>query len=325
MLVPTQQLRFPSIDWYPRGSSRWGAEKERHISAGAVWLGVGDTPFQVSSGDWLVRHLVREAMRLKNRSDTPMLMIGVGAEEAIRQAKSPIAPVLDRIDYIWARDSHSAEILCDIGLRPEKINVSADLAHLSLSRLFPTPMSSPGSALVGVNYFAEKYEKSDLEAIHSFSQSLAREGRLVFISTEVRRKMERSTFEKIHSIRRLSFPFFKRKVQTIPEFIFPNYAATTVRELLAPIVVAETLISSRYHGLMAAAWAGRRVGILGGRSSKIAALAEELKVPIVMPPYNTYKLREVYEDARIVDRSILEAKRDDALNSIIKFRRYAGV
>jgi polysaccharide pyruvyl transferase WcaK-like protein len=275
-LVSTQKDRFPSVTWFPRNSPEWNAERRRLISSSPIWLGVGDTPFQLSSGDWSVNHLIKETRCLEGMSDTPMLMIGVGAETAIEKAQSALQPVLDRVDYIWARDSHSAEILCKIGLRSEKISVASDLAHISLSMIFPTPLPSTHRDIVAINYFSERPEASDLEAIRLFSLSLNKTEEVVYASTEARKKMERRTYNRIYRISPLSLSYHFKPSRPLPAFVSPDYSALTVRELISPITMADTVLSSRYHGVLAAAWAGRRVGVFGGRSSKVDELAKEL-------------------------------------------------
>ena len=63
-------------------------------------------------------------------------------------------------------------------------------------------------------------------------------------------------------------------------FHAPDYDAANAHEMIEHFEDYSIVISSRYHALLTAAWAGARVAALA-RSSKLRFLAEELDVPLV--------------------------------------------
>ena len=71
--IESQRLRFPRIHWV---SSAGAEHRERQLREADVWLGLGDTPFQLASGPWMLDHLDRDR-ELCRRLDKPMLFLGV--------------------------------------------------------------------------------------------------------------------------------------------------------------------------------------------------------------------------------------------------------
>jgi polysaccharide pyruvyl transferase WcaK-like protein len=321
--VESQRLRFPSVTWAGRQTPGWKATKERLLESGAPWVGVGDTPFQMSSGTWSVNHLAKEARALARLPSTPMVMVGVGAEQSVLKAKDTLRPVMDRLDRLWLRDSHTAELLEDLGVSNEKLRVGADLAHIILPLILDSQPPAPPTAKIAINYFSERHDADSIAALYELVGSQASNDDIVFASTEARPQMERSIYNRLQWRAAINGQWLDRRKQGSKfRFIGPNYNKDSIRNLISPIETAECFLSSRYHGVLTAAWAGRRIGILGGRSSKVDSLAKELNVPILLPPYTKHGLLQLVELASRVDRVILEQRRAAAINSMTELGNY---
>ena len=86
--------------------------------------------------------------------------------------------------------------------------------------------------------------------------------------------------------------------------ITPNYLSPHIEDLVSHLAYIETVLATRYHLLLAAAWYGCRVcGI--ARSSKIAALCADLDIPMLDGPLTERALQQGIAAARRVDRERL--------------------
>jgi polysaccharide pyruvyl transferase WcaK-like protein len=88
------------------------------------------------------------------------------------------------------------------------------------------------------------------------------------------------------------------------QLLVPDYARGSIADLLAPISRCRTILSSRYHAALAAAWMGCRIGVIA-RSSKVRAIAEELQLPLLAPPVALETLQELADQAIPVSRGVL--------------------
>jgi hypothetical protein len=317
----SQRQRFPQIEWYDSGSAEWLRVKRKELSLGTPWVGVGDTPFQITSGVWFANYLEAEAELLSGFSASPMIMIGVGAEEEVLRAPSLFKRSVERLDFVWCRDERSAQIIVDLGLSPTKIEVASDLAHISLSRIARPKASSIYD--VGINYFAEKCKASDVRAFRDFLKQ-AQNFQIAFIASDARAGMEESIAARIGSggpLQGLPRWFRPGVIQPTLELLKPIYGTATLAELAEPFGKCKVLLTSRYHGTLAAAWAGTKVGVLAGRSSKIAQLATELRLPMCNSPYNAGGLALLREKAAAPSRELLAELRVRAASSVLQLSR----
>ncbi len=92
----------------------------------------------------------------------------------------------------------------------------------------------------------------------------------------------------------------------------PAYADATLEELVLPIADCQSVLSSLYHGLLAAARLGKRVAGFGN-TSKVATLARDLGVPHFAGPLASEGLHALRRDACVVPRERLEMLRSRAL------------
>ena len=101
----------------------------------------------------------------------------------------------------------------------------------------------------------------------------------------------------------------------------PDYfAEVNTEELVRHYSECKTVMTSRYHALLTAAWAGCRV-VSMERSSKVTALSEELGIKEIKKPFTPEKLKQGFEEAKVVDRNILLQMFRNASNSISELKK----
>lgn len=300
--LASQRHRFPEILWLDPANPESGALQRRCMELGGAWLGVGDTPFQISSGPWFLRKLLSAAESLDSK--TPMLLVGVGAERGVAQFASTLRPVFDRIDHVWARDAKSAQLLVDWGVSAARVEAGADLAHAFLGERQHRP-EEPRPFPLGLNFYSERRLPRSEAALRAFARDRAVKP-LRLIATDGRPGMEAAFFSRL--VRPSVWARLGGAMPADPSSIsLPRYEAATLDELVEPFAEIEVLLSSRYHAIVCAAWSGCRVGVLGGRSSKLDDLAEEMNLPIIKPPYSLRSLTKLYEKAASVGSERLQS------------------
>jgi polysaccharide pyruvyl transferase WcaK-like protein len=303
-VVPIEQkrvlvARFPEV--------LWCAPQERQPEYD-LWLGVGDTPIQIKSGLFMLELLEKE-YAICAQKKIPMAFIGIGVEqEAVYQVKR-FRRILENAISISTRDLDSFKILTtNFGLPAERIFVGDDLAHIPLAALFDTRTELDLRPLdLAVNFYAEHSNWWNHFVINQwlYMQSkkrtvaiLANETRM-FPKSECRRYAEQAWYFVLG-----------RKSCGIP-LLSPNPWALRLNDLVSHFTSINVVISSRYHCLMAAAWAGCRVSVIA-RSSKISFIQSQLKLPCAVPPLNYQKLDEVEGLACVVPFQTLKTIAENA-------------
>jgi hypothetical protein len=97
----------------------------------------------------------------------------------------------------------------------------------------------------------------------------------------------------------------------------PDYDRCALLDLVKPVTECETILSSRFHGILTAAWFGCKVAALG-RGTKVTALAKECDIPCVEPPFDAEKIRETIKNACPVDRNRLREIKEMSLSGVLK-------
>lgn len=253
----SQRLRFPRVEWLPYDdATRAGA-----IARCDVWLGLGDTPFQLAVGRWFLDHLHGEAAWCRQHRK-PMFYLGVGVNEREVIDEPGMRVLLGQAQKIWTRDAESAAILREIA-GEEKVSAGADLAHLALAKIdFKAP--APGTVGLLLNFEdPAQFQIGQIAAlIEAFSP-----GEISWLVQETR-----------------PLPGAERTLHAqlphAPPIRAADYAGSkTVAELVAPWGVPERLVTSRYHGALVGAWMGSRTAVFA-RNAKVAAGARQLGLPI---------------------------------------------
>src|SRR5207253_2167970 len=97
--------------------------------------------------------------------------------------------------------------------------------------------------------------------------------------------------------------------------LVPDYQHGSLADLVTPIQHCRVVLSARYHGLLAASWAGCRVGGIA-RSSKIRSLSQDLGIPYIDRPVTLTNLRKLKNDAMPVPRERLLALEQRAIDGV---------
>jgi polysaccharide pyruvyl transferase WcaK-like protein len=305
--IASQRIRFPQIQWEPVST--------KDIQPQCL-LGIGDTPFQLTSGVWFLEKLLRDAKIAKDKN-IPMYMIGVGAEKEVKNDTKYIHKILESISHIWTRDEFSKQILVDNFKFPdEKVTASSDLANIYLDKWSQSiDFNRERPVDLAVCFFAEEklLQPTDIPALKKFFRKNATQLQMVFNANETRK---REPFEW-YIYHQLMFNWFDRTFRPLPNLTYysPEYATGSMNDLIDSYKDYKTVLTSRYHGLMTAAWAGCKVAVLE-RSSKVSALAQELGIPIIQKPFTVEKIEEGYANAKVVDRNLLASLSKNAKQSV---------
>jgi hypothetical protein len=291
--IESQRRRFPEIQWFSDGEGR----REEQLRAADVWLGLGSTPFQIESGPWMLDHLDRER-ELCGRLKKPMLFLGVGcgSPDAVRDPRG--RRVVEAAERIWVRDERSAEAIGSVAA-PGVVEQGADLAHIVLRA---TARPQPEPALLGLMLGLHAAGIVDILAVE---ESIARRppGTTRWLVQEARSFpcTERWNFAGLSE-------WAQGRVCCMPF----DYAHDTIQQFLANFGAPETVVSSRYHGALIAAWHGCRLGVIA-RSDKFHGVVADLEVPSLPGIHAADQLEALARDAVPVDRRRLEALRERAV------------
>lgn len=306
--ISTLRCRFPSVEWTSSAKLHY-----------RIWMGVGDTPVQASSGPWCLNSL-RDS--LTGTDYECAVMVGVGVEQEAVTLASGYRPLLRRMSLIGTRDERSAELLIrEFGCGWGQIVVGADLAHAcpalqSLARAQPLEARkySLGVTICGGDGLPR-------QSLRVFRDWLLRRDltKTVVLPTDVRSL----PYGEVDLHRRWTTKSrWRRRPKMEIEIVTPDYwKASSVGRLVEHFADVQSLISSRYHGIVIGAWAGCRLAVIA-RGSKVETLARELDIPSVGRHFTTRDLDRIHEEARPVSLKKLEAlahKAGDAALAITKF------
>ncbi len=304
-----QKFRFPDIKFYTR-SQRYEIAKQC-----PVWVGAGDTPIQIRSGDWFLTRLERD-YSFARANGIKCYMLGVGAEREASTQSERYEAALEGVRLIWTRDAQTASFLKEhLGIPEENLRLASDLANISLSKIFGNINNDRRKYDIGFCYYDESPDISELTELRSFlkDQTKRRKNILMFanaVSTD--NKFEYGIYKRM-------FNPMQRRFSSGIKFLIPDYYGKhSLKDLTEHYGNCETVITSRYHALLAGAWAGCKLVSLQ-RSSKVTELANLLGIEEVTKPFTSSKINDAFERARTADREILRRFRDLSLESIREF------
>lgn len=298
-----QQYRFPKIRFCSKSQRNDIATDCRY------WIGVGDTPVQIKSGEWFLAKLERDA-KLFDSKKSVWFMSGIGVEKEAVTHKDRYSSVLDLVSHIWTRDDDSRNILMnDFGIAENKVTASSDIANIALRKIFSNPGIGARKYTLGICYYDETEDIVSIRELGKFARIVNSEkGRVLMFANDVNPHggFEKEIYGKMYS-------GFKRFFSSrLPEILIPEYFGDIdIESLTHHFRECEVVMTSRYHALLAAAWAGCKIVSLQ-RSSKVTALARELNIAEVSRPFTADSLMEAYENAVSVNRERLLAMADRA-------------
>jgi polysaccharide pyruvyl transferase WcaK-like protein len=283
------ERRFPQIRWLPESD----AVRDDALRGADAWLGLGDTPFQLDSGPWLLDRNERERRRCAALGK-PMYLLGVGCESREAAADPRSLALLAAAECVWTRDGFSAETLRLLVPRA-RLRPGADVAHLAFSEDAPPPRE-PG--VIGMLLAFERSEQFDLDELAVFIERRA-PGGIRWLVQEYRAlpHLERWILERLAPEARARL--------SVMEF---DYERTSPAEYLRAFGTPNVTITSRYHGAVVAAWHGSAVVVVS-RSTKLSGVADELGVPRIERASSAAELKAALEGAVEVPRERLRALR----------------
>ena len=255
------QRRFPLVRWLPEGE----AERDEALRDADAWLGLGDTPFQLDSGPWLLDRNERERLRCAAFAK-PMYLLGVGCESRDAACDPRSTALLAAADRVWTRDAFTAETLRPF-VDPQRLHPGADVAHLAFGGTAPPPREA---GALGLLLAFERRDQFDLHELALFVEAHA-SGRVRWLVQEVRAlpHLERWILEHLE-------PAARSKLAVMDV----EYGTLATADYLRAFATPDITITSRYHGALVAAWHGSKVSIVS-RSAKLTGLAEQLELPRV--------------------------------------------
>lgn len=297
--INSQQLRFPEIQWIEPNSSE---SRSALIANSEIWLGVGDTPFQMIAGPWFIDRLI-EDLNLALKYKKPAYMLCVGGEREVLSVKDKLVRVLDAVHHIWTRDEFTYDLLTnEINVERNKITVGSDLANVILKNIFLNLEKNCDRKYdLAIDHASSHLlNDSNIRQLRSFLNQISNNKSVLFIANDVRKRIytEWAYYKRMFLIKEL---LGLSKIK----FYVPEYNNSTINDLVSHYKNYKVVITSRYHGLLSAAWAGCKVAAIA-RSSKINAFAKELDIPFVSEPFTVSKLYHAYENAKQISNQVLE-------------------
>jgi polysaccharide pyruvyl transferase WcaK-like protein len=122
---------------------------------------------------------------------------------------------------------------------------------------------------------------------------------------------------------RWNFARLSELAQASVDLMPMNYSTDTIDGFLENFGAPETVVSSRYHGALIAAWHGSRVGVIR-RADKLDGVIADLNVPHVNRIHHATELEALAHQARPVDPARLEALRHRAIVMCEEFFAWLG-
>lgn len=301
-----QQDRFPGIKFYRK------EDRERIMKESKIWIGAGDTPIQVKSGNWILNKLTRD-IEQKRKNEAKYYFIGTGAEAEAVSEKENFEKILSEIDFIWTRDKFTSDFLIDVmNVAPERISTSSDLANISLKNIFTGESKESRKYDLGLCYYDEIFDKGNINSIRGLvTELLKKKKKCMLFGNQI---SGNNNFEE--TIYSDMFGIFQKTFRRNLKIYSPDYfGITSLHELVRHYSNCKTVMTSRYHALLAGAWAGCRLVSLE-RSSKVTALCKLLGIDEIKKPFTHEKLMDGFEKSKPVKREILEKLYEDAFKSI---------
>ena len=303
--LASQQIRFPQVQW----SAYNKPERERCIRECDVWLGLGDTPFQIDLGPWLLDHLVEE-MELCKRHEKPMYFLGVGVNDVPAVHTRQAHDILDYATHVWTRDAMSAELLGNVA-GGNKVTTGADLAHLWLRKQVKRSLESK------VLGYILNFEQAGMFSSEALAQ-------LLKILPQWEHRWLVQEVRKLPGSERMLYEQLPQGLSRQLVLQVPNYEQASLEQLLTCGGNPQVLVSSRYHALLAGAWRGCKV-VPVLRSDKLQGLCLQIGVRGLTRFGDGAEIAEAIAQAQVVSDARLNQLGDLAEQSCLRFFDAASI
>ena len=258
--LDSQRRRFPEITWH---AVTPGCVAEC-IEDCDVWLGLGDTPFQLVGGTWFIDFLQSQAEQCA-RHGKPMYFLGIGVQDLTALRHPAIARLVAQAEATWSRDLLTYAALR--ALAPERVHAGGDLAGIYLASLPSTP---PAGASLGVTLNFEDAARYDEHSLERMARNAGDDTPCYWLVQEVRALpgSERAAYEALPDSLRARFAL-----------VCPEYATGSMEDLLQSWPVVSHAVTSRYHAALIHAWRGARVTLIE-RGLKVRSLGVDLGLTV---------------------------------------------
>jgi glycosyltransferase involved in cell wall biosynthesis/polysaccharide pyruvyl transferase WcaK-like protein len=279
--IESQRRRFPAIDWLPDSEEA----RERALRSADVWLAAGATAFQLESGPWMLDDLDRKRERCLELG-VPMVFLGTGCSSPQAVDDERARRVIAAAERIWARDAYSAELLEGVA-RPGVVSMGADLANLALATTTAPPVEE---GLLGVLLGLEDPETVDLRALEA-ALAGATPRRARWLVQEAR---------SFPCTERWNYAALSERTRAALDLMPLDYARDDMAAFARAFGAPETVVTSRYHGALIAAWHACRVAVVA-RTGKLTAIAADLALPARARVGHETDFRALVAEATAVD------------------------
>ena len=283
----SQQHRLPGVTWLDYTD----AARDEAIAACDAWIGVGDSPFQSEVGSWFLDHLLAERDRCR-RFGKPMYFFCVGVNDLGAMENPATRAIVESAARIWTRDAQSARLLTAI-VGPDRVSSGPDLANVFFAR------RGFGGAEPGTVGFVLNFEDRSAFSAGALAEVIDRQidhARRVRWCVQEVRTLSGSEWELLASLP----ASFRERLDVRA----PDYGTASLDDLAACWGVPETVVTSRYHGALFAAWAGSRVVVIE-RNAKLTGVVDQLGLISVKDLRSAKQLLDAIHAARPVDRQRL--------------------
>ena len=255
--------RFPEIRWLPYDE----ATRRAAIGACDAWLGLGGSPFQCAVSRWFVDHLETER-RACAAARKPMFFLGVGGQDPAAYALPEIRAVCAQAEKIWTRDTATADTLAR-ELPAARVAVAADLAHIFFETN-PPPAAAPGRLTAVLNFDYAGWPALDA-ALAALDAVPARER--VWLAQESR---------PLPGAEQWLYGQLPAGPQARWRLQIADTGEPALPAVLAQWPSGEWLFTSRFHAMLAGAWAGSHLVVIA-TNEKLRAAARDLGCPSLSP------------------------------------------
>jgi polysaccharide pyruvyl transferase WcaK-like protein len=286
--IEALSAKFPGVSWLPE------SERVVALSEADIWLGLGDTPFQLDSGSWCFDFNELELQRCAALGK-PMYHLGIGCESVAAASDPRTAALLSAASFAWMRDELSSDLVRPFA-DPARLGSGADLAHLAFEGDARFPL--PERDVLGLLLAFEKREQIDIDELAAFiSRRAPGSTRWLAQDTRALPYLERWLLAE--------FPVEVRSRLSTMEF---DHYTTSVADYLRMFGSPEVAITSRYHATLIAAWQGSRTFVIA-RSDKLRGIALEFGLPCAGAVLSQATLASAVTSAVAVPRERLRAAR----------------
>jgi polysaccharide pyruvyl transferase WcaK-like protein len=281
-----QRLRFGEVTWLPYEARA----REEAVAAADAWIGVGDSPFQSEVGSWFFDHLVDE-LELCRRFRKPMFYFCVGVNDRAAMQHPVTRTIAAAAAGIWTRDRQSAALV-------GQINTGAVLEAADLANVFLASRTAPAVEPGTIGFLLNFEDRAAFSAGALCEVLDATSPRPACWLVQEVRTLSGSEWELLTSV-----PSSHRSRLEVRA---PVYSKASLTELAGCWGSPETIVTSRYHGALVAAWSGARVVVIE-RNAKLTGLVEQLGLTSVPDLQRAEPLLEALQMAQPVEATRLHA------------------